>query len=181
MTDTHQDLQNKLNLANKQRGEQGNTIHTLRMEVEYLRTLKDKDEVRGHTNVTINIDPNSDDILKTYGVKELDVLHNYIGIGTYWLNSIRRKDLVEKEEAKNKPKFEEYPTGIQIDAAIKVLRKYMSMPYLARVADYIHEGAQGMAFADGLAKLQDADREAEQRNRHIVGKALKAAMDLMDK
>lgn len=69
------------------------------------------------------------------------------------------------------------PTEAQVDAAIGVLRKHMEMPYMARVNDYMRKNAQGLEFSDGLAKLQEADREAEQRNRAIVRKALKAAME----
>jgi hypothetical protein len=173
MVSINETLRSQVKVSNKQRGEQGKTIHQLRLEVEHLKTLKDKED-HGNTHITINVDPNSDDILKMYSVEELDILHNYIGIGTYWLNSIRRKELVAKKEVVTITK--DYPTESQVDAAITVLRKYMTMPYGARVTDYMRENAKGMELADGLAKLQEADRESERRNRHIVAKALKAAM-----
>ena len=72
------------------------------------------------------------------------------------------------------------PTDAQVEAAIAVLRQEMSMPYMARVADYIAEDAQGQELDDGFAALRAADEDADRMNRLVVRRALKAAMEVDD-
>ena len=72
------------------------------------------------------------------------------------------------------------PSEAQIEVASRVIREETSMPYMARVGDYLAEDAQGQERDDGLAALKAADEDADRMNWLFVRRVLKAAMDADD-
>lgn len=71
------------------------------------------------------------------------------------------------------------PTEAQVDAAYAVLRQEIVMPYEADVHDYIvsEDEPSGEEREEALAKLRAADEDAERKNRDLVRRAVKAALE----
>lgn len=68
-------------------------------------------------------------------------------------------------------------TDAQVDAALAVLGEEMELPYGARIENYVSADSEGDERAQQLAALQAADRDATERNRALVRRALQAAKE----
>lgn len=71
-------------------------------------------------------------------------------------------------------------TEDQIDKALKVMYEEISMPYMARVGDFIESPTDpptGPLRDAALRALRKADSEADEKNRAFVRRILEAALE----
>jgi hypothetical protein len=64
----------------------------------------------------------------------------------------------------------------QLRAALRVLDEHGALPYMARIKDYVPEGATGEERERGREALAAADEEADRRNLTMVRDALEVAL-----
>lgn len=72
-------------------------------------------------------------------------------------------------------------TDAQIDAAMEVFSEEgVTLPYSARIENYVSADSEGDERAQQLAALKAADEEAEVKNRALVRRVLQAALPIPD-
>lgn len=66
-----------------------------------------------------------------------------------------------------------------VAAAAARIREECDLPYMARVRDYVTDGAEGEDRLRQIADLQAADAEADRKNAVFVRAVLQAALPFM--